>query len=218
MRIDPRPWLAAAAAAALLACSGTLSGVASPNPVPGVRQGEWAELRDKATRRALLYDRFSHRATVTATYMGVAERQAKVNRLADWMSWTEQEKDQRLKAELDEASKYEDFFVAFFTGDRKANDLDAPSSVWRVAIRLDGADIVTHDATTLDVDANIASLYPYVSPFDTVYRVRFNKVAGAPLTGRKFQLELASALGKLDLNFGDGTLGPDRPQGSPLAQ
>jgi hypothetical protein len=210
-----RPALAAAATA-LLACFAGVNQVSGPNPVPGVRQGDWSTVRNLATRRAQLYDRFSQRASATVTYLGVPERQAKVDQLAQWMGWTEQEKARQLKAELDEAARYDDFLLAFYTPERKANDLDLKTSIWRVALKLEGGDLVTHDATTLDVDATVANLYPYISPFDTVYRLRFNKVT-PPLTGRTFVLELASALGKLQLTFGDGAIGPDRPQGTPIA-
>ncbi len=210
---------AAAALAALLACSSApLVDISAPNPQPGIQEGNWPAVRNKATRRARLYDRFSQRAIVTATYLGPEERQARVDRLAEWLSWTAEEKARRLKAEEDEAAKYEEFLVAFYTEDHKANDLDATASIWRIALQVDGGDLVTHDATAVDVNATLANLFTYVSHFDTVYRVRFDKVKGAPLDGRTFVLELASALGKLEMHFGDGTFGPDRPPGSPLPE
>ncbi len=205
-----------ALAAALLACSGSLKDVTGPNPVPGIREGDWEVVRGKATRRARLYDRFQHRATITATYLGAAERQARVDRMAMWQGWTEQEKAQHLKAELDEAARYDEFLVAFYTANVKDNDLDARNSVWRMALKVDGGDLVTHDALALNSSATLTGLFPYISPFDMLYRVRFSKVAGAPLSGRTFTFEISSALGKLPLDFGDGTLGPDRPPGTPI--
>lgn len=206
----------AAAAAGLVACSGSLSEVVQKNPIPGIREGEWEAVRNGATRRARLYDQFSQRVTVTATYLGAPEREARVRRLAEWMGWTEEEKAARLKVEMDEVAKYDDFVVALYTADRHDNDLDAKSSVWRIALKQEGVDSVSHDATTLDVNATLGNLFPYVSPFDTVYRVRFDKVPGGPLSGRTFVLELASARGKLKMTFGDGTVGPDRPAGTPM--
>jgi hypothetical protein len=217
MRTHSLPAAAAALAAGLLACSGTLKDVSAKNPVPGIREGDWEAVRSKATRRFKLSDRFEHRATVTATYLGAPEREAKVNRLALWLGWTEQEKAQHLKEELAEAAKYEEFLVALYTAHTKDNDLDSKTSVWRMAIKVDGGDVVSHDARAMNATATITGLFPYVSPFDIIYRVRFDKVAGAPLSGRPFTLEFASALGKMPMQFGDGTVGPDRPPGTPLA-
>ena len=51
-------------------------------------------------------------------------------------------------------------------------------------------------------------------PFDTVYRVRFNRVPGGPLAERPFTFVIASALGKIELGYGNAAVGPDRPEGS----
>ncbi len=178
MRTLSLPAAAAALAAGLLACSGSLAEVVAKNPVPGIREGDWEATRNKATRRFKLSDRFEHRATVTATYLGEPERRAKVDRLAAWLGWTEQEKAQHLKQELDEAARYDEFFVALYTANTRDNDLDSKTSVWRLSIQVDGGEVVTQDARAMNNTATLAGLFPYVSPFDSLYRVRFNKVAG----------------------------------------
>ncbi len=206
---------AALATAGALACS-SVDTVRTRAPVPAIREGEWAAVRSQATRRAYLYDRLSHRATATATYLSLPVREARVRRLAVWLGWTEEEKAARLATEHAEAQKFEEFVLAFYASDSRSNDLDAPTSVWRIALELEGGDLVTRDATALDPDATVVNLFPFVSPFDVVYRVRFPKAPGAPLDHRPFRMVIASALGKLDLPFNDGTFGPDRPEGSPL--
>lgn len=205
----------ALAAGGLTACA-ALETVQARSPTPAVREGPWAAVRSGATRRAYLYDGFAHRATATATYLSLPVREARVQRLAEWLGWTEEEKAARLATERAEAAKYEELLLAFYVSDSRANDLDAPESVWRVALKLEGGDLVTRDATAIDPDPNLVGLFPYVSPFDVVYRVRFPKAPGAPLADRQFRLEVASALGRLELPFNDGTIGPDRPEGTPL--
>jgi hypothetical protein len=206
-----RAW--ALALVLLAAACGQINALKVRAPEPGTRQGEWALVRNAATRRALLYDRFQHRATVTATYLGAKERDAKVRRLAEWLGWTEQERLAAARAEQAEAAKYDDFLVALYTADRKSNDLDARSSVWRISLAAaPDQELVTRDARIQDVNATLKGLFPYLSPFDSVYRVRFNRRAGGTLEGRAFQLNLASAIGKLELTFGDGAVGPDRPE------
>jgi len=205
------------AAAVLLAAGtgcGSINALKTKAPDPGMREGEWATVRNAATRRAILYDRFVHRATLTATYLGPAQRRARVDRLAKWLDWTEEERAARQKVEDAEAARYDDFLVSLYTADHHDNDLDTKRSIWRVALDLaDGKDLVTHDATVLDADATLRNLFPYLGPFEIVYRVRFPRVDGPPLSGQTFTLELSSALGKLELPFGNGLVGPDRPEG-----
>ncbi|HET6414580.1 MAG TPA: hypothetical protein VFG53_21205 [Anaeromyxobacter sp.] len=209
--------LSTVAAAALALGCGAINTVRTKAPDPAVNEGEWAALRNLSTRRAVLYDEFQYRATVTATYLSPQLREARAQRLAKWLGLTDKELADRLAQEVAEAAKFEDFTVSLFTADRSANDLDAKKSVWRLALRLeDGSEILTHDAEVLEPDATVRNLYPYVSPFDVVYRVRFNRAPGASLGGRLFTFELASALGKAELHYGDGAVGPDLPFGERL--
>jgi hypothetical protein len=201
-------------AAAGVGC-GSINALKTKAPDPGMREGEWSAVRNGATRRAILYDRFVHRATVTATYLGPEQRRARTARLVQWLDWTAEEREKRQKAEDAEAAKYDDFLVSLYTADRHDNDLDVKTSIWRVAIDFpDGKDLVTHDVQIQDKDATLRSLFPYVGQFELVYRVRFPHVDGPPLSGRPFTLQLASALGKLELPFGNGAVGPDRPEGA----
>jgi hypothetical protein len=201
---------AAVLALACLAGCAQVNALKTKAPDPGTREGDWAERRNAATRRASLYDRFEHRATATITYLSPEVREARARRLGEWLGWTYDELDRHLSAEAAEAAHYEDFIVALYTSDRKANDLDAPSSVWRVALDLkDGHELVTHDVTAVDANTTVMHLYPYVGVFDTVYRVRFPHAAGPGLAGRGFLLVLGSAMGKMEIDFGPGQLGPD---------
>lgn len=213
-----RTWLALALAAAwgIAGCS-TIETARTRSPAPPPRSGEWATVRNQATRRVILYDRLMHRATATGTYLSAPVREARVRRLAEWFGWTEEEKARRLATELAEAAKHEEFLLALYTGDTRSNDLDAAAgSVWRLALKVEEGDIVTRDATALDRDATIQGVFPYVGPFDVVYRVRFPKPPGRPLAERPFTFLVSSALGKMELTFNDGTVGPDRPAGTPL--
>jgi hypothetical protein len=186
------------AAAAL----GALAGCHPRAPLPLTREGEWALVRDAATRRAVLYDGFRHRATATATHLSVAVREARARRLAEWLGWTPQELETRLAEERAEAAGGEEFLLAFYTADSRSNDLDAPRSVWRVAVTIDGVDAIATRVTSVDSDANVVGLFPFVGPFDTAYRVFLPKHPAGPLDGRPFLFQIASTLGKVNLDYG----------------
>jgi hypothetical protein len=182
-------------------------------PLPTTTEGDWARERDVATRRAFLYDVLKHRATATATHLSVPVREARARRLAEWFGWTPAELEERLAQERSEAAQGEEFLVSFYAADPKDNDLDAPRSVWRVAARADGADLVATRVTSIDRDATTLGLYPYVGPFDTVYRVFVPQPPGGALAGRPFVLEIASARGKLTIDYGvpNGVITPQEP-------
>jgi hypothetical protein len=170
-------------------------------PDPGLDEGEWAALRNGATRRSLLYDGVTHRATATATHLSLDVREARARRLAAWKSWTDEELAKQLGVEHDAAARGEEFLVALYTAQWKNNDLDAPASMWRVAVRTVDAELLAAEIHSVDIDAELRNLFPWIGPFDTVYRVRFPRPASGTLPDGAFVLELASAVGKLDLDW-----------------
>lgn len=189
--------------AALLAlgCRATLS----QQPVPGQNEGTWAEVRHRFTRSTKIYDRFDDKAFATATYQALPVRLARADRTADWRKMTATEREALLAAERGEAEKYEDFLLSFFVGvDFAANDLDAPRSVWRVALVVPGeGEVLPAKIEQVRKDAELTGLYPYVGHFDVVYRVRFPRWAGPkPLGEVPFVLRIAGSLGKVDLDWG----------------
>ncbi|MGC4000840.1 MAG: hypothetical protein QM767_26660 [Anaeromyxobacter sp.] len=195
---------AALAFAVLLAGAGGCSkwkSLVKYEPQPGPRVGEWSDVRKAVTRREQLYDGFDHRATATATYLSPAVRVARTKRLAEWQSWTDAELARALTAERAEADRYEDFVVAFYAADPRTNDLDGKQSVWRVALEVDEGEFRPAEIRALDIDATLLNLYPYIGNFDVVYRVRFPRAPGGPLGGRMAVLEIAGALGQINLDF-----------------
>lgn len=205
---------ALASLALALAGCGAWQGVKSRlpprQPQPGPHAGAYAELRDAATRRATLYDGFVSRATVSATWLSAPVREAATRRLAEWQGWGAAELEAALQAGRAEAGGQEEFLVALYTSDRSANDLDLKGSTWRLILDDGATQVNPGRVERIRADATLAQLYPFIGPFDEVYRVKV-PWAGPPLSGRTFFLRLRSAIGALDLDFGPDGLAGERP-------
>ncbi len=198
--------------AALAAAALASAGCHPRQPLPLTREGEWAVARDAATRRFVLYDRFDHRATATATHLTLPVREARARRLAEWLGWTEQELAARLAQERQDYAAAEEFLVSFYTAESLGQDLDSARKIWRIALKVDGADVLASKVTAVDSDANLVHLFPYVGPFEVVYRVTFPRPPSGELAGKPFQVEIASGLGKVVL---DWTTRPEKPIDGP---
>jgi len=172
-------------------------------PDPSTREGAWAEARDAATRTSKLYDVLADVAFATATYQSPAVRAARVDRMAEWKGMLPAEKDALLARERAESAEGEDFLLAFFTDDRRANDLATDRGSWRVVLVVNGNEqALPAKVSLVKRDPTLQALYPYITDFDTLYRVRFPKNPGArPLAELPFQLRIAGALGTLDLAY-----------------
>ena len=194
-----------ATALALAACLAAAPGCVAfhrPAPVPGQRLGAWAEIRDAATRRYLLYDGVTHRATATAAHLTPAVREARVRRLAEWRSWTDAEVENQLAIErVAAATGEEEFLVAFYTAQLRNNDLDAKQSIWHVSVRRGETEVVASEIHSERSDAEVRNLFPWIGPFDTIYRIRFPPIPGGPLGDQGFVLAIAGAVGRLPLDY-----------------
>jgi hypothetical protein len=174
-----------------------------PAPDPAADVGDWAQARRRYTARAKLYDGFTTRAFATAVYEAPEVREARIARLAAWKALPDTERDRLLQEERTAAAQFDEVTLAFFTTDRVDNDLDARGSIWRIVLEPVGeqGEAAPLLVQALRPDATLRTLYPDIGDFDTVYRVRFPRWQGEPLSGRPFLVRLLSARGKLDLEF-----------------
>jgi hypothetical protein len=177
-----------------------------PATKPSTNEGTWADARDRATRKAKLYDLLDDVAFATATYQSPAVRAARVERIAEWKGSLPAERQAAMDKENAEAAEGEDFLLAFFSEDRRANDLATDRGTWRVALVVNGNEqTVASKVTVVKRDPTLQALYPYVTDFDTLYRVRFPRFPGPKaLADLPFVLRIAGPLGALELDFGPG--------------
>jgi hypothetical protein len=102
-----------------------------------------------------------------------------------------------------EANKFYEFILAAYIQNPRFDDLDLPSSIWRVMLITPVAEVPALSVKRLGrADINFRAYYPYIGDFWTVYRVRFPRaVDSQPLVPpelKSFTVVLASSLGKAE--------------------
>jgi hypothetical protein len=204
----------ALAVALLLATACTASQRLTRAPSPGPNSGEWATLRDAASRRASLYDGLVHRADASATWFSPQVREVGLRRLSDWQGKSAAETELAVAKGQADALLGEEFVIAFYSAERRTNDLDAARSVWHLELDDGETRVPASEVEALTTDATIRQLLQYVGPFDVVYRVRF-KWTGRPLEGRSFTLRIGGGLGAVLLDFGPDGDRPSAPRQAP---
>lgn len=183
-------------------------------PRPGPEDGAYADLRDAASRRARLYDGLVHRADLNGAWLSPEVREAGVRRMAAWQGWGQAELQAALDADRAEAAKGEEFVLSLYTADPRHNDLADKGSIWRVQLDDGATQAMATSVEVMPADATTLQLFPFVGPFDRVYRVRV-PWAGPPLAGRPFTLKVLGALGPLVLDFAPGGKQAERPHQAP---
>ncbi|HVP69142.1 MAG TPA: hypothetical protein VMT17_17965 [Anaeromyxobacteraceae bacterium] len=175
----------------------------SKSPQPSGSEGAWAAERDKYTRECKVYNVLSDVAFATATYQAPSVRVARANRIADWKGMIPSERDALLSKEKAEEVESEEFLLSFYTEDHRANDLDTSRGTWRIVLIVNGNEQAPPlKVEAVRVDPTIQVLYPYVNPFYRLYRIRFPRYPGStPLAELPFALQIAGALGKVELDW-----------------
>ena len=175
----------------------------APATHSSTQEEAWALTRDGATRDAKLYHMLDDVAFATATWQSDAVRVARVDRIAGWKGLLPAEREALLARERAEAAEGEEFLLALFTDDRRANDLATDRGTWRVSLLVNGNEqALPVKVSVVKRDPTIQILYPYVTDFVTLYRVRFPKFPGqAPLSTLPFELRIAGALGSLRMSW-----------------
>ena len=177
------------------------------SPQPSTTEGAWAEQRDRYTRECKVYNVLSDVVFATATYQAPSVRIARVNRLAEWKGMLPSEREVLLSKERAEGLEFEEFLLSFYTDNRGANDLATDHGTWRVALVVDSKeqappvkiDLVRADPTT-------QVLYPYVSDFYRLYRIRFPHFPGdRPLAELPFTLLIAGAPARVEMEWKPGS-------------
>jgi hypothetical protein len=95
------------------------------------------------------------------------------------------------------------FFVTMYTADRKWNDLQTATSIWKVTLKGNDIEVPPTNITRVRPDENLRTVFPIIGRYDECYVVRFP--AGDPplIAGATTEttLRFASGLGETQLTW-----------------
>jgi hypothetical protein len=166
---------------------------------------KYLALLDHYSGKAEIYSGFDTQLFAGVTYQTWPFREARVRRLALFRSMTTTEIDSLLARERAEYEKYNVFVFGTWTVDSRFDDFDKRDSVWRIALVIDGAEVLPEDVVRVSrVTQDVRAIYPYMGSFWVQYRARFPRFRkdGTPLIPpgtKRVKLVLASSLGKAEM-------------------
>ncbi|HSI03166.1 MAG: hypothetical protein ACAI38_13620 [Myxococcota bacterium] len=94
------------------------------------------------------------------------------------------------------------FFVTMYTADRKWNDLQAPTSIWKVTLK-GASEVAPTSIVRVRPDENMRTVFPFIGRYDETYVLRFAQGDGAVIGSgtNEATLRLASGLGETSLTW-----------------
>ena len=205
---------AGALAAALLSAWGCAGLTRPPRvgpdlPSDGDReaQARYLEVLERNTARHEMYDTFDTRIWLAGTLQTMAFREARAKRVAQFRALVAADAEAQLAAERKAHEESLEVVLGLHANEKRFDDLHRANSIWSMALVTEAGEAVPLSVERLPrPDANMQTLYPYLSNFWSQYRVRFPRTlaSGAPLLpagAKKATLRLASSVGKAELTF-----------------
>ncbi len=94
------------------------------------------------------------------------------------------------------------FFVTMYTADRKWNDLQTPTSIWKVTMK-GASEVSPSSIVRMRPDENLRTVFPFIGRYDETYVVRFPAGDGAVIGSatNEVNLRFASGLGETNLTW-----------------
>lgn len=162
--------------------------------------GKYLETIKKWSREKTVYDEFSTRFYIAATYRSEEMIRVFLDEQARLLHLDDTEKNRRAEIQRNVSSEYTSFFFYAYTEDRQANDFSERGSMWRVYLlsakgnKINPVEIRAVDKITPEIEV----FYPYVNRYyGRCYNVKF------PRQGEDDVLTLVftSVLGRADLSW-----------------
>ena len=133
------------------------------------------------SREARIYRGLGVELIATATFKSSKFRDAYSNEYARTYKLTSSEKTKLLKDQKNAALAYNDFLLAAYVPDKKLNDFNKKDSIWKIYLTVGKGGLLKplEIRKIKKVDAVITHFFPYITPWKSVYLVRFPAISPA---------------------------------------
>ncbi|MES2767996.1 MAG: hypothetical protein V4596_02530 [Bdellovibrionota bacterium] len=123
--------------------------------------------------RAEFYSGFMNVFQIHATILNQKVLEAQVEKKASSFNWSDTQKSEDMAKITNSLRGETTVFVSFYTPENKLNNLDSPSSIWRVFLDVNNKRYVGSVSTYVGFANEAQLFYPYHTIFGKGYLVRF---------------------------------------------
>jgi len=195
-------------ALAAAGCAGAPPAIGEPGAElsdPKAEAQYQAALR-KVTEHREVYSGIDTQLFTAATYQSADFREARTRRQAAFQTWPEPKLDDALVRERAEAAQVHEVVFGVSVVDRRFDDFDSKSSIWRLSLSTDQGEVTPVAVRRVGrANQDLRAYYPYLGDFWTMYSVRFPiTVAGRPLVGpdtKALLFRMSSTIAQVEMTF-----------------
>ncbi len=179
-------------------------GCATQLPMPaGVQElspGDYEKLTDRKTQRIEIYEGLHNKMTVSATWLDSEMSNGTLSHSARLAQWQESKyKEERYKVVARHTDRTE-FFVSFYTPERKLADLANKKNLWKIYLDVNGQRFEGTATKVKQLLTEIQAIYPQHNRWSTPFIVSF-PVSTALTENKEATLTMTGAVGSAQVRF-----------------
>lgn len=140
----------------------------------GFDQREFERIIAKYTQKSQKYQGFYNTYNIRITFLNSLVEDSLLRKKRNYFQWEESEYRKEREKVLQVQSSKSKVMMAFYTPERKDNNLDKPKSIWKIYLKSNG---VKYPGTVKKMKVNrseFARLFPHYTRWDTPYEVTFD--------------------------------------------
>ncbi len=172
----------------------------TPQGVPEVSVSNYEQAISDKTKKIEVYDGLYNKLTVQATWLDSLVTEYTLSHNARLFQWQEPKYREERTKKVSKNAESSEFFVSFFTPERKHMDLSGAKNLWKIYLDVNGQRY-EGKATKIKLSlSELQALYPYHNRWSTPYTVSF-PVATSLIENKPATLVFTGAVGSAELAF-----------------
>ena len=188
----------------ILICIGFLFSCATPLPVAnGITEisiSDYQSLTRKKTEKVEVYSGLYNQLTVSVTRMDGEMTAAHLAHSARLMQWTMAQYQAEKNKLISQGTEKTDFFVSFYTPERKHNDLSSSSSIWKIYLDVNGQRYEGKATKIKSQLTEVQAMYPAHNRWSNPYKVTF-QIAAALTDGKPAVMTFTGPVASAQVKF-----------------
>lgn len=168
--------------------------------VPDISRSEYEDILGEKTKKVEIYDGLYNILTVQASWIDSEVTEAALSQSARSAQWNEQTYKQEREKRVSKHAESTEFFVSFFTPERKHSDLSSNKNIWKIFLEVNGQRFEGKATKVKSLLSEVQALYPYHNRWSVPYVISF-PVATSLVENKQATLTLTGAIGSAQLNY-----------------
>lgn len=168
--------------------------------IPDISKADYTDLMQNKSVKEEIYSGLYNQVTAHATRLDASAQESYLAYSARLYQWSKSQYDQEKSKVATKQSQSSEFFLSFYTPERKHNDLSSSKSMWKIYLDVEGQ---RYEGSAVRLKQNVNELetmYPAHNRWSTPYLISF-PIAAALLDGKPAKVTITGAISTVQLQF-----------------